>query len=205
METLAVLWSWFSEQQFTPAGHSSAQVWRWEERPMMETVLRSLASDQSHGIRWNFPGRVYRLRREHVWETTSFPDLHFQFHFFMPSSFYFFFKLNLLLFSSLLKEMVSDFHDTTYVPLLIPTCAQKWFLRHTLPLAFLLLPLSWNFPLRLTFLLFSASLSLQARSWQPGLCLSLLHLSHTAWQLQCLPTHWLLLLLFVYCYSPLEE
>ena len=117
----------------------------------------------------------------------------------------FFFKLNLLLFSSLLKEMVSDFHDTTYVPLLIPTCAQEWFLRHTLPLAFLLLPLSWNFPLRLTFLLFSASLSLQARSWQPGLCLSLLHLSHTAWQLQCLPTHWLLLLLFVYCYSPLEE
>lgn len=112
METLAVLWSWFSEQQFTPGGHSSAQVWRWGERPMMETVLRSLASDQSHGIRWNFPGRVCRLRREHVWEPTSFPDFHFQFHFFMPSSFYFF--LNWIFFYFLL-------------------CWRKWYQTCTIP------------------------------------------------------------------------
>ena len=44
-------------------------------------------------------------------------------------------------------------------------------------------------------LLFSASLCSQAQSWQPGPRRLLLHLSHPAWRLQCLPAHWLLLLL----------
>ena len=116
----------------------------------------------------------------------------------------FFKKLNILLFSSLLKERVSDFHDTTYVPLLIPTCAQEGFLRHTLHLALLLLPLSWNLPLRLTSFVLSFSLLagpvLTARStWSPT---SSFPPSLTAPVSSCTLAA---ASAFVYCYSPLEE
>lgn len=114
------------------------------------------------------------------------------------------------IFSSLFKEMVSDFHDTTCVPMfwkasLIPTHAQEWFVRHTLTLALLLLPLSWNFPSRLTFHLFSVYLSKQARILMTGTMSSPTSCFPPSLAAPVSSTHKLLLLFFDYFYPPFKE